>query len=122
MNPIAYTIDNLSAVQYYKKHLEIVTAIMPGKITDTEILVLASFMALEGDVVQDDRFGTSARKKVMEDLNMVAGGLGNHLKSLRDKKYIHYKEGTKKYEINKWLIPDNKKFQKYQFTIISNEQ
>lgn len=121
MNPIAYKIENLSPVEYFKKHLEIVTTIMPGKITEKEIEVLASFMALTGDVIEKDRFGTSARKIVMEQLNLKAGGLGNHLRSLRDNRYIYHPENSKSYEINKWLIPDNKKFQKYQFTIVSNE-
>lgn len=119
MNPIAYTLKGLSPIDYYKKHLEIVTLFLPGEITKTEILVLASFMSLKGDIVKEDRFCTSARKIIMKDLGMVAGGLGNHLKSLRDKKYI-YKDENGKFQINKYLIPDNDILQGYQFKITTN--
>lgn len=119
MNPIAKTLRDLSPMDYYKKHLEIVTLFLPGEITKTEILVLASFMSLKGDIAKD-RFGTSARKLIMEQLGMSPGGLGNHLKSLSDNKYI-YKDDNGVFNINKYLIPDNTKWQGYQFKIVSNE-
>lgn len=120
MKPIGYTLKNLSRLDYFKKHLEIVTIILPGSITKTEILVLASFMSLQGDIVADDRFGTSARKIVRDKLKMSPGGLGNHLRSLEDNKYI-YKNDKGKFEINKYLIPSSEKVQSYQFNIVCNE-
>lgn len=119
MNPICYKLDKLEPIEFYKKHLEIITVFLPGKITETEILVLASFMSLKGDIAKD-MFGTSARKIIMQNLNMKPGGLGNHLKGLLTAKAI-YKDEQGKYQINKWLIPDNNKYQNYQFKIVSDE-
>ena len=119
MSTICYKKEGLSPLGYYQKHLEIVTLFMPWEITKTEILVLASFMALEGDIVSDDRFCTSARKQIRAKLKMSPGGLGNHLKALKNNYYIKEDENGNLF-INPHLIPENKKFQSYKFQIVSN--
>ena len=118
MSMICYKKDGLTPIEYYQKHLEIVTLFMPWEITKTELLVLANFMALEGDVVSEDRFCTSARKQIRAKLKMSPGGLGNHLKALKLNHYIR-EDSTGKLIINPHLIPTNKKFQSYQFQIVS---
>lgn len=77
----------LPAKQYYEKHLAIVNVFLPITLTPKEVEVLAAFMSLEGSIALD-RFGTSARKLVREQLNISSGGLGNYLKSLKDKGFI----------------------------------
>lgn len=77
----------LPAKQYYEKHLTIVNVFLPITLTPKEIEVLATFMSLEGSIAAD-RFGTSARKLVRDELSLSAGGLGNYLKSLKDKGFI----------------------------------
>jgi DNA-binding MarR family transcriptional regulator len=77
----------LPAKQYYEKHLAIVNVFLPVTLTPKEIEVLAAFMSLEGSIAID-RFGTSARKLVREELSISSGGLGNYLKSLKDKGFI----------------------------------
>jgi len=77
---------------YYIKHLSIVNVFLPVELTPKEIEVLASFMSLEGDIALD-RFGTSARRLVMRQLNLSPGGLGNYMKSLKTKGFIMEKQG-----------------------------
>ena len=78
---------NLSHNEYYRQHLAIINAFLPVKLTPKEIDVLALFMSFKGDL-EKDRFGTTARKIVMKDLNLSSGGLGNYIKSLKNKGFI----------------------------------
>jgi len=120
MSTIAFKLDGLTPIEYFKKHVEIVSLFLPWEITPTEIIVLANFMALKGDIVTDDRFCTSARKQIRAKLKMSPGGLGNHLRKLKDNNYIK-EDDNGKLTINPYVIPDNKKFQSYQFQIVSDE-
>lgn len=78
----------LSPEQYYAKHLEIINPLLPVSMTPKEIEVLGAFMSLKGDIVDKDRFGTSCRKEVKDRLNLSDGGLGNYIKSLKEKGFI----------------------------------
>ena len=103
---------------YYKLHLEIINSVIPVKMTDKEIEVLASFMSLDSSITEDDMFNSFARKKVKEKLNnMSAGGLGNHLKSLIDKGFLNKKEITNRISIKEFLIPEENN-QGYQFKLV----
>ena len=117
MNPITKVLSGLTRNEYYEKHLYIINQFLPVQITKKEIEVLSGFMALQGDIVQQDRFGTQARKIIMENLEMSGGGLGNHLKSLKDKGFIQEVNG--KLEINKFLLAEDNG-QMYQFKINQN--
>lgn len=77
----------LNEVDYYTKHLEIVNPFLPVRLTPKEIEFLANFMSLKGDIAED-RFGTSGRKIVKQRMGLVDGGLGNYIKSLKDKGFI----------------------------------
>lgn len=72
---------------YYEVHLQLINALFPVKLTPKEIEVLARFMALDGDIAKD-RFGTSARKLIKEQLKLSDGGLGNYLKSFKEKGFV----------------------------------
>lgn len=105
--------------KYYKQHLSIINPIIGMKMTSKEIDVLSAFMALPDDLVKKHRFGTTARKIVMETLELSPGGLGNYLNSL-NKKDLIFKNDYDVYEIRPFLIPENE-VQEYNFIIGKNE-
>jgi hypothetical protein len=105
---------SLSQNDYYRQHLAIVNAFLPIKLTNKEIDVLGLFMSFKG-VLEKDRFGTTARKIVMSELNLSSGGLGNYINSLKKKGFI-----TKDMQIPKLLVPSEGK-QEYYF-ILENTQ
>ncbi len=79
---------NLVEDDYYKKHLQLINPILPQHLTPKEIEVLAAFMALKGDI-EANRFGTTARKFVMEKIGISYAGLSNYLASLKGKGFIN---------------------------------
>lgn len=101
--------------KYYETHLTIINGMLPIKLKPMEIVVLAAFMALDGDIVSNNRFCTSARKIIKDKLELSDGGLGNYLKSLRDMKFIIMKDNIE--VIQSFLIPDSKE-QSYNFKLI----
>ena len=101
---------NLTHNDYYRQHLAIINAFLPIKLTPKEIDVLALFMSFKG-VLEKDRFGTTARKIVMKELNLSSGGLGNYIKSLKEKGFI-----TNAMTIPAMLIP-NPESQEYRFKL-----
>lgn len=119
MNPIQKVLK-LTKYEYYETHLSIINALLPTKMTPMEIKVLSRFMALEGDIAID-RFGTSARKIVRDNLNISTAGLSNYIGekgSLTEKKFIYQKPGTDLIEILPLLFPE-KEEQGYMFKIIN---
>jgi hypothetical protein len=104
--------------EYYAKHLSIMNVFLPVKMTPKEIETLANFMSLDGDIA-NDRFGSSARKIVMNQMEIKPGGLGNYLKTLQEKKFI-IKDPIKKFVIWGALYPDPE-VQNYQFQLLKNE-
>lgn len=101
---------------YYKLHLTIINAVLPVKLTDKEIKVLASFMSLEKSLIKEDNFNSVARKQVKDKLGLSPGGLSNHLKSMINKGFLSKNEITKRITIKEFLLPEDK-IQGYQFKI-----
>lgn len=112
---------SLTEVEYNKKHLEIVSTLLPTNLTNKEIEVLASFMAVEDAIKKQGMFNTLARKIVMKNLNLSAGGLGNHLKSMLEKKVLDKDEETGDISMKDFLIPQSP-IQGYQIKIIKNNK
>ena len=106
----------LPTKQYYEKHLAIVNVFLPVTLTPKEIEVLAAFMSLKGSIAED-RFGTSARKLVMKEMNIVPGGLGNYLRDLKRKGFI--RESGDTLTILPLLHPSQDK-QNYMFQLIKD--
>ncbi len=102
--------------QYFIQHLSIINSMLPVRLTPKEIEVLGSFMSLKGDIVEEDRFGTTCRKIVKERLNLSDGGLGNYIKALRDKNFIYTNEDGN-LTIQEVLMADENN-QSYLFKII----
>jgi hypothetical protein len=103
---------------YYAKHLSIMNVFLPVKMTPKEIETLANFMSLDGDIA-NDRFGSSARKIVMNQMKIKPGGLGNYLDTLQKKKFIT-RDPVHKFIIWAVLYPDPT-MQNYQFQLLKNE-
>lgn len=118
-NTIKKTLE-LNNQEYFEKHLEIINAVLPEQMTPKEIEVLASFMALEGEIAEEDRFGTYCRKKVKAIKNLSNGGLANYLRILREKGFIVVNEAGQ-YEIQMFLYPQGA-LQQYEFKIINKDK
>jgi hypothetical protein len=116
MKEIGFKLKNLSKEDYYRKHLEIINPFLPVPLTEKKINVLAAFMSLEGDIVKDDRFSTSARKLVRKKHSLSHGNLGNYLKDYKEKNLIYIPEGKTGYEIRPYLFPEMV-IQGYKFQI-----
>lgn len=103
----------LTKADYYKKHLSLINCILPVTMTPKEMEVLAAFMSLEGDITQH-RFGPSAKKIVMAQLNLSPSGLSNYIGTLTDKGFLI--EKIDMLEIRPLLIP-NPEEQTYHFKL-----
>lgn len=107
----------LPKIEYYKTHLSIVNCVLPVKMTPKELEILATFLSLEGDIARY-RFGPSAKKIVMKELNLKPAGLSNHMSSLLEKGFL--KKVGDIVEILPILIP-NKEEQQYLFKIVNTD-
>lgn len=108
----------LSKVRYYETHLSLVNALIPRKMTPKEIEVVSRFMSLDGSIADIDRFGTSAKKIIKEQLGLSDGGLGNYMKSLKDKGFLVVKEGR---TLIHPILENDPTEQAYQFKLINTE-
>lgn len=119
MKVIGFRVQNLEKDAYYVKHLQIINPFLPKQLTNKKLEVLASFMALEGDIIEDgDRFNTLARKKVKKKHNLSAAGLSNYLDDWREKNLIYDKDGI--IMVQDYLFPEKQK-QGYNFMIKMKE-
>lgn len=100
--------------EYYKVHLNIVNSLLPIKLTPKEVEVLALFMSLSGDISKD-RFGSTAKKLVKQELSLSDGGLSNYIKALKQKGFISTTN-----EIPMLLVPNVSK-QEYFLQIINKD-
>lgn len=105
MSNIGKAITVSSKEEYYSKHFNIINPFLPQHLTDTEIEILTSFMALEAILIEEDMFNTEARKRVRGKLNLSTSSLSNHLRSLVKKGFLRKHDITKRITINQILIP-----------------
>lgn len=116
MQVVRKSIKCSSEEEYYKLHLNIINPLLPNKLTEKEIMILSSFMSVDDKLVEDDRFNSLVRKKVMEKHKLSAGGLSNHLKSMIEKGFLNRSDVTGRIKINSFVLP-GKNMQGYQFRI-----
>lgn len=76
------------------------------KMSNKEMEVLASFLSQEKALIEEDMFNGIVRKKVMAQMNIKPGGLGNHLDSLISKKRLLKNAITKRITIQPYLVPE----------------
>ena len=81
---------------FLNTHLQVINVFLPVKLTPKEIEVVASFMSLDG-TISEDRFGTTARKMVRKRLKLSPGGLGNYLRTLKEKGFIGEKDNQQQF-------------------------
>ena len=121
MKRVIGKILKLSPYEYYQTHLKIVSAVLPNPFTGREIEVLASFMASEPSLIEDDMFNTLVRKKVKKKLKLSDGGLGNHLKSMVDKGWLIRNEITGNLKVRELLFAGDSS-QMYKFKLVKDEK
>ena len=110
----------ISQKDFYVRHLKIVNALLPVEMTNREIEILGGFISLKGDLVNEDRFNSFARKMVRDNLNIKKPQtITNFLRSMVSKGYIS-KTDDGKYEISKFLFPTNESSQEYSFKLVVN--
>lgn len=110
----AFKVENQ---EYYTMHLQISNAVLPVKLTDKELEVLAAFMGLDKNIIEENHFNPVARKKVLKRLNLSAAGLSNHLKSMINKGFLIKNDITNAITIREFLLPEEDG-QGYQFKIV----
>ena len=99
---------SLDKDKYYRVHLEIVNSVLPTKMSKRELDILAGFMSLEGEVVEQYRFGTDARSMVRDKLGISASNMSNYFDKLVKKGFIKPvldERGRRKLEIIPLLRP-----------------
>ena len=105
-----------SRQEFIELHLSTLNALMPVKFTDKEIKILAHFLSVDDKLVEDDRFNSLIRKRVMFEHRLSAGGLGNYLKSMIDKGFLTRSQVTGRIKVQSFLMPDQPK-QGYEIRI-----
>ena len=101
--------DTLDRKEFYPKYLKLVNVILPKPLTTKEIEILSAFMELQGDAIEDDRFGTQARKLVRAKFGFKTySNIDNYIKFFKNKGVL-IKEGDK-FKINRRIfIPKTEK-------------
>jgi DNA-binding MarR family transcriptional regulator len=98
----------VDSYEYYIKYLEILSTMIPlEKLTSKEIEVLAAFLSQDKSLIDEDMFNGVVRKRVMDKMDLKPGGLGNHLKSMIEKKYLMKNDITKRITVKPFLIPED---------------
>ena len=105
-----------SRMEFYELHLAIINPLLPNRLTEKEILILASFMSADERLVEDDRFNSLVRKKVMQRHQLSAGGLGNYLKAMIKKGFLSKSKITGRIKIKEFMLPKDN-VQGYEFKI-----
>lgn len=104
----------LGPSDYYLTHLRLVNAVLPNKMTERELTVIAKFMEYGG-------FDTKARKGVMNDLKISPSNLSNNISALVEKGFVVAyldSRGKKKFKFHDLLniAPDK---ELYEFGLIN---
>lgn len=107
----------LDSYGYYRTHLMLINPILPVKLSDKEIEVLASFMCYIGRTIYP--FSKFCRSEVRKKLGLSHGSLTNYLGRLREKGFLKLELDA--YDFNGLILPDMDR-QEYNFKLIRNEQ
>ena len=119
--------QEVSLKNFYKEFLSHVSNSLPSnrRLTKMELEVLTEFWALEGELVELDRFSTSVKKHIRENVFKFKNytGLENYISQLYKKGYIVKKDGKKiinpNYDLPKERIRNQGKFTLvYEYEIV----
>ena len=114
----------LTRTQFYETHLSLVNCILPVKLTEREIQVLAAFMALEFPKDKESfRFSTPSRRVVKKAQKLSDGGLTNYISNLVNKGFLHRDHPGMDADIKilPSLLPSSDSQQDYKFRIINKD-
>jgi len=96
--------DTLDRKEFFPKYLKLVNVILPKPLTSKEIEILSAFMELQGDAIEDNRFGTQARKLVRNKFGFKTySNIDNYIKYFKDKGVL-IKEDDGKLKINRRIF------------------
>ena len=103
--------ERVSRNKFYHKYLQLINVILPEPLTTKEIEILSAFMELEGDLIEEDRFGTQCRKYIRDKFKFKSySNLDNYIKYMKQKGVLLRDEDTGKLIINKRIeIPKDTK-------------
>lgn len=104
----------LGPSDYFLTHLRLINAVLPIRMTEREMLVLAAFM-------QMGSFNSKSKKGVRSSLGLKPANLSNYLKSLVKKGFVRSyidEEAHRQYDFRDILLIDRSK-QIYQFALIN---
>ena len=114
-------IQTTEKFKYNKLHVSLLNVLNNIGLSGREIDVLSSFLSLDESIIDEDMFNPVARKKVMLQLGLKPGGLGNHLKSLITKGVLTKNKITNRIKLNP-IFKARDKSQGYQIlNICKNE-
>lgn len=115
----------ISLKNFYKEFLKHISNSFPHeyqfkRLTDMEIEVLTEFWILEGDLIEDDRFSTTAKRHIREKVfNFKSyAGLENYLTKLLSKGFLVIGEDGKKKINPSFDLPKDKIRENKSFTLI----
>lgn len=91
--------------EFMIKHFQIINTLGDFQLTNKEIEVIATFLSLDTKIIEEDVFNVTARKLVLEHLNISQASLSNYLKTLIDKKFIIRNEITGNIKMNETIVP-----------------
>jgi hypothetical protein len=112
--------QNVNRKEFYPQYLKLVNVILPKPLTAKEIEILSAFMELEGDLVENDRFGTQARKLVREKFGFKKhSNIDNYIKYFK-RKGILYIDDSKLRVIESVNIPKDEKEVELSFNFTFN--
>ena len=111
----------LTKDNFFSTHLSIINCVLPlkKKLTDMEIKVLSKFMQFEGDLSRD-RFSTTGRKIVREELKLKPSGLSNYIRIFKSKGLLK-KDSESGIMIILPLLFPRRGEQKYAFRIVEEK-
>ncbi len=109
-----------AGAEYYVLHLRLLNVFLEEAMTETEIMVLASFMAIENPIAMEDRFNAVFRREVSSVIQMKANAITFHLGNLKRKGVIK-EDAIGRLFVWKILWPDSD-FSRYEFVIENTER
>lgn len=116
MRPLIKTFS-VDSYEFFRVHFGIVSVLLPDEfaLTPTEINIMSSFM----DCSQSGLVTTGTRKLVRGRLKLSESNLSNHLKRLKEKKYIIEEAGDLR--VNPKVVPSSLDRQEYKIAVHVNQ-
>lgn len=106
----------LKPLDFYSLHLSIINPLLPIRLSNKEIQILALAMVFKGS--KEDRFGYIGRRVIKRRLRLSSAGLSNYIRNLEKKGFLRKIEDS--LEMLPLLFPKGN-VQEYEFKIVKDE-